>query len=182
MRAYVITNTINGKQYVGITRQSVAMRWKWHVSSARTDRQHAICRAIRKYGVKAFTIAEVAEGASWDELCETEKTLIFIYATRAPRGYNLTDGGQGGKGVSQSLEARKKISVAVRGRKLSSETKEKISKSHIGKTLSKEHKEKLSIAKLGKKLSPRSKEHAAKISEGLRRAWARRKTDKTEGL
>ena len=177
MRAYVITNKVSGKKYVGITRQSLAMRWKWHVSTAKRNDKYAICRAIRKYGADSFTIEEIVDGLDWDDLCETEKTLIFALNTRAPNGYNLTDGGQGGKGVRHSAEAKLKISVAGKGRKLTEETKAKISAGHKGKTLSKEHRKKLSAAKLGKKQSARSKEHSEKISEGLRRAWERRRSN-----
>ena len=57
-------------------------------------------------------------------------------------------------GVSPSVETRKKLSKAGKGKKRSEETKQKMSKSFSGKYVSEETREKLRQAGLGKKLSP----------------------------
>jgi hypothetical protein len=57
-------------------------------------------------------------------------------------------------GVSPSVETRKKLSKAGKGKKRSEETKKKMSKSFSGKYVSEETREKLRQAGLGKKLSP----------------------------
>lgn len=57
---YVITNLINGKQYVGQSkalRGGYLYRWSQHVNdSKKTSRQSAISSAIAKYGVENFKI------------------------------------------------------------------------------------------------------------------------------
>lgn len=75
---------------------------------------------------------------------------------------NMTNGGEGTSGKTQSLEARMKISKTHKGKITKEETKEKlrvaqknkfINKDHYnkGKTHSAETKEKMRIAKIGKK-------------------------------
>lgn len=54
---YKVTNTINGKIYVGQTIRTIKKRWKQHVYSAyhETKEHNApIQYAIRKYGECAF--------------------------------------------------------------------------------------------------------------------------------
>lgn len=191
MKIYLITNTSNGNRYVGLTSRSIAERWAEHVEESRGSRsRRALTLAIRKYGISAFTIAQIAEAEDWDSLCAAEVELIESLGTKAPFGYNMTDGGEGAVGLSEEAlermrekcrklrhtpEARQKISEAGRGRVMSEETKVKIAIKHSGKTLTPEHRHKLSQAKVGKKRPVRSDEHKRKISEGLRAAHARRK-------
>lgn len=192
MKLYVITNKLNGKQYVGITSVSIRRRWGAHVQGARKGEERAICRAIRKYGADAFEIKEAGSADTWESLCNKERELIAALKTLGPDGYNMTSGGDGlfgpsdelrtrmsHKGWHHMIEALKKIGIASKGHSVSPETRIKISKARAGKKLTLEHRAKLSAAKMGKKL-PRSPEHSAKISAGLVRAWARRREAKNE--
>jgi len=189
MKLYVITNRVNGKKYVGITSVSIKRRWQAHVQGASAGEKRALCAAIRKYGKESFQIEEAGSADSWDSLCEKERELIASLKTLGPGGYNQTAGGDGvvdlpietrnriselNRGRHHSESAIRKIGLASKGHKVSPEVRAKISKAHKGKTLSTEHRAKLSAAKMGKKM-PRTPEHSAKISEGLRRAWARKK-------
>lgn len=191
MKIYLITNNVNGKRYVGLTSRSVSERWAEHLEEARGSRsRRALTLAIRKYGAPAFTIEQIAEADDWDSLCLAEVDLIESLGTKAPLGYNMTDGGEGSRGLCEEAlermrekcrklrhtpESRQKISEAGAGRIMSEETKARISSKHSGKVLSPEHRQKLSLAKTGKKMPVRSEEHKRKISEGLRAAHARRK-------
>jgi predicted GIY-YIG superfamily endonuclease len=47
---YKITNTINGKVYIGQTIQPLDKRWSQHKRSARMKEPYSIHRAIAKYG------------------------------------------------------------------------------------------------------------------------------------
>ena len=62
---------------------------------------------------------------------------------------NLTDGGEGGYGHIKSEEAKIKIGLKHKGKKLSKETKEKISKSNTGKKRTQIIKDKLRESHLG---------------------------------
>lgn len=193
MKVYVITNLVNGKQYVGITRKTVDERFRQHLAEARWGNKRALLNAIRKYGEGAFCVREIASAENWKSLCEIERKLIVEMKTAVPFGYNMTAGGDGVevlspesidriknsmKGRTHSDEARRKIGLASKGRPKSSDTKAKISAAHSGKTLTEEHKAKLSAAKMGRKMPPRSRDHAEKISAGLRAAWERRRAGK----
>ena len=84
---YLVTNTVNGKQYVGKTIWPINTRWNCHVSSAKV---HDTClyRAIRKYGRDSFSLSVLEEVSSEEELNEAEKRWIVELTTRVPNGYN----------------------------------------------------------------------------------------------
>lgn len=155
---YLVTNTVNGMWYVGMTVRPLFRRWREHRQDAKSGRGWALHDAIRRYGAENFEVSVLFEGEDWEILSSKEQDFIHDLNTLSPSGYNLTLGGEGKP-----------------GRRVSPETRAKISAGHKGKTLSVEHRAKLSAAKLGKKRPPRSDDHCAKISEGLRRAWKRRK-------
>lgn len=181
---YVRPNLINGKKYVGqATNLKVRQRaWKnLNKSYAGT----AINNARAKYGIDNFGF-EILKECDDKELDYWEKYYIKELNTKAPYGYNMTDGGEGRNGSSVSEETRKKLSECNKGKHHSEETRKKISennkgkifsektrkkmseahkgeKSYIyGKHLSEETRKKMSKAKKGKKLS---EEHKKKLSE-----------------
>ena len=143
---YLITNTLNGKNYVGKTKQKLEKRITQHKYDSRKGRP-GLGAAIRKYGWENFSV-EVLETCPVEMLNEREMFWIRELNSKAPNGYNLTDGGDGNSGFSYSPEARAKISAA-----------------HKGKPHSEEHKAKIAAAKKGKKRKPFSEEHKRKISE-----------------
>jgi group I intron endonuclease len=138
---YVITNKINGKQYVGQTRKYYVngqkygfnKRFNKHISSSSKDDWHKKCRAlygaIRKYGKDKFMI-ELLCDCDEDELDDLEVKYISELNTLSPNGYNLTVGGGSGR---RSDETRERMRQARLGKTLSEETKSKISKSLSGK-------------------------------------------------
>lgn len=158
MIIYLVTNTVNGMQYVGVTSRSLVKRWGEHKTDAKAGRGWALHVAIRRYGPDAFDVTEIGRGDDWPALCKREQDLIAELGCLSPAGYNLTPGGEGNPGRVVTIETRAKLRMA-----------------HTGKTLSAEHRAKLSAAKMGKKMPPRSPEHCAKIAAGLRRAWQRRR-------
>lgn len=111
---YKITCLINGKLYVGQTRQKLSRRITQHKYDSKKG-SLGIGAAIRKYGWENFS-AEVIESCPVEQLNERELFWIAALNTKASNGYNLTDGGDGGKGFSPSPETRAKLSVALKGR------------------------------------------------------------------
>ena len=93
---YVITNLINGKQYVGQTSRSVEIRFDEHCYDKRST--SAIHAAIAKYGVKNFTVA-VLETPPLEKLDEREKYWIEKLNT-FQNGYNQTVGGNNNLSVA----------------------------------------------------------------------------------
>lgn len=176
---YVRSNCITGKKYVGQTRISVESRWKKHIYNSKNSKSPAfnypLSRAIRKYGEENFTLENVFECETQEELNTKEKELAYLVNSWTPYGYNLKAGDGLG---SVSLEVREKLSRANKGKVLSITTKNKISQSlsgnnnpFYGKHHTEEVRNKLSSMNKGK-LNPnfgkhRSQETKEKIGVSL---------------
>lgn len=115
MTGYLITNLVNGKRYVGKTTKTLALRWRQHLAHMKSHAYNSILHAaIRKYGAENFTIDPLSP-ARYDltkenDLNEWECLMIRLIGTKAPKGYNLTDGGDGtsGRTVTEE-EIRKRV-------------------------------------------------------------------------
>jgi group I intron endonuclease len=130
---YILTNKINGKQYIGQA-YNINNRWGGHKSS---KDDYPICRAIRKYGWENFE-KEILIIVDKVDLDFYEIKCIDVYNTLTPNGYNVNEGGQG-KGKPQhprSKSTRQKISKAHKGKKGHSqpmETRQKIREALLGR-------------------------------------------------
>ena len=93
---YKITNTINGKSYIGQTIQNVKERFYQHCATkcSKAVSNMAIHRAIKKYGKSNF-IVEVIEEIDSANLNDRERYWIKYYNSYN-NGYNSTKGGQDG--------------------------------------------------------------------------------------
>jgi len=190
MQAYLITNKINNKGYVGITTRSLDRRWYEHCFVANSCGQ-LLAKAINKYGEQAFEIMPIASAKTLENLKEVEKDLIIQFQTKVPFGYNLTDGGDGVFGFKQSEEQKKRNGDLKRGTKASKETKQKMKIAHLGennhfygKNHTEEAKRKNADAHMGKVGhwlgKPRDKETRKKISESLKNKVGKPHTEETK--
>ena len=116
MIIYLITNTVNGKKYVGQHCGTTDSRWKQHLQAAlKLEDPKPLYASMRKYGIENFKY-EVLEvlGKDADEalLDDREKHFIKEYNTfiGGGQGYNLTLGGDGIIGAFCRDETRKKMS------------------------------------------------------------------------
>lgn len=113
MFIYKITNTITRKSYIGQTKNPINKRFCTHISEAnRSVYDTYLHRSIRKYGKENFII-ELIEKCNEDNIHDREKYWISELNTKAPNGYNLHDGGNGGC-LNPSDELRQKLSAAKR--------------------------------------------------------------------
>ena len=138
---YCIENLINGKKYIGKSKNLKRRMSHSH------DRCLYIKSAIDKYGKENFC-RYIVKYCELEKLDFWEQYYIIEWNTKAPGGYNLTDGGGGG--INPSEESRKKMSIAQKGRSVSDKAKEKISIAHKGTKVSNKTKEKMSVAHSGK--------------------------------
>lgn len=135
MFLYVITNRVNGKQYVGIT-TNIEQRWREHRSGHGSK---PVYHAVRKYGADGLQWEVWYEGnEDWSKMMEYR--AIVMLETRAPHGYNLTLGGEGSVGWKPNDDTKARMRAAHLGKKhsLTPETREKISKAHREKKCSAE--------------------------------------------
>lgn len=91
---YKVTNTINGKIYIGKTSQFKERKWQHERCYEKEDcRFH---RAIKYYGKEKFNWEIIDEANSLEEAYELEKKYIKEFNSYHPNGYNMTKGGAGG--------------------------------------------------------------------------------------
>lgn len=115
---YKITNTINGKSYIGQTIQNVKERFYQHCATkcSKAVSNMAIHRAIKKYGKSNFTV-EVIEEIDSANLNDMERYWIKCYNSYN-NGYNSTKGGQDGCKPFKDLDVESIIKEYNTGKSL----------------------------------------------------------------
>jgi group I intron endonuclease len=196
---YLVTNNLNGKQYVGQT----------IVASNKVGHGKLITRAYNKYGKDSFTYETVCTGIeNRNTLNFMEKFWIKVMDCRIPNGYNIEHGGSkiekiadetrallsikskgnqrrlGSKASeatkalmslqrrNMSSDTRTRISNALTGRVLSEASIEKIRVGNQNKIVSEETKAKIRAAR---KLQVFSAETKQKLSNAAKQQWARQR-------
>ena len=175
---YMHKNKINGKVYIGITKQKTKNRW----NNGKGYNNQYFKRAIDKYGFDNFEHIILFEKLSKEKAEEQEIKLIAHYKSNQRNfGYNIDNGGKtigthseetklkisnAHKGKKQPEEVKKKLIEANKGNKYrfgahqTKEAKRKISEANkgnkycLGRTLTEETKKKISDRNKGKHMSP----------------------------
>lgn len=175
MLIYKITNTVNGKIYVGKWHgKSAKSRWAMHVAHAKSftsGKKHYFHSAIRKHGPSAFVIEEIAYAETPTELAKLEMFYISELGSYRPSiGYNQT---MGGEGEAWTEERRVRESAARKARhfKMPLDAIDKIRQSKLGEKnpfFRKTHTDK-ARRKMGdvNRDKPKSAEIRAKIAAGV---------------
>lgn len=176
---YIVTNQINGKQYVGQTT----------VSKNKVGHGMALRDAYSKYGKSNFVYEVICNDINnRNTLNCLEKFWIATCGTVAPEGYNIELGGSDKGEVAQST--RKKMSLLFKGKPMKEETKRKIKESMLGeknhffgKTHTKDALEKIGNASVGRKKTLSNK--TKKVLSEMRKAeknpfYGKTHTDETK--
>lgn len=198
-KLYRITNTINGKSYIGITKLSVGERWNIHISNSK-DPKYPLHYAIAKYGPDAFTLSVIKEHADRVVISALEEPTIQLLETHITQhGYNVAKGGYGGdlgpeanlkrsttiKNYSPERKAEVKENLRLRNLGRTKDTdlgrlaqSEKIKGNKFGQGIphDQETKEKISNANRGKVRSPESIEKYKKAAKMRGAPWFKGKT------
>ena len=113
---YLITNSVNGKVYIGQT-NDLNVRWKSHKRAAlmpESPDKMVISRAITKHGVSNFTFKELDVCETQDQVNILEDQYIEKYdSTNPEKGYNVKRGGFNAP-IPEAI--RKKISESSMGK------------------------------------------------------------------
>ncbi len=142
---YVITNSVNGKSYVGSASRGFAKRWYRHLLDLKRnahDNYHLQC-SWNKHGESAFTFSVLEVCAPEDCIAREQHYIDTMRVTRKEFGYNIcpTAGSRLGTKLSQDQieviraaqnkpETREKKAAYRRGKKNSQEVRNKISESN----------------------------------------------------
>ena len=78
-KIYKITCNKNGKIYIGQTKRTLQMRFDLHVKYAEQGGRLALSRAIMKYGKESFTIEQIDQAESKEEIDEKERYYIKYF-------------------------------------------------------------------------------------------------------
>jgi hypothetical protein len=116
MEVYKITNIVNGKIYVGQTKNNFSRRYdskeNWWKSSKIND---YLKNSIKKYGPENFSIEILQDGIeSLEKLDEIEIEYIKKFNSLFPNGYNYSTGGQKRRFLTSDKEFRVKLSLSRR--------------------------------------------------------------------
>lgn len=131
---YMHKNKINGKVYIGITKQKPEYRW----NDGNGYKGQLFYKAIEKYGWNSFEHIILYHKLSKKQAEEKEIKLIKKYKSHCTKfGYNVLED------INQHKTERNLRKKRIK-REITQETRKKLSKSHLGKHLSQQAKEKLS--------------------------------------
>lgn len=104
---YCATNDINGKVYIGFTRNTLDSRRREHGSNAHKKKPNGYFgKALSKYGMDSFSWEILYKSDNIHLLAKMERYFIRIYnSTDKEMGYNITSGGQGDYVLSEDYIA-----------------------------------------------------------------------------
>jgi group I intron endonuclease len=164
MIIYKITNTINGKVYIGKTAREFLVRMDEHKRGMKKTK-YPLYSAMRKHGWDNFKWEVLAETNNEENLNELEiKYVAQFNSLVTQHGYNLTLGGEGCLGYKHTEEALKKMRVKKGPKSL--EARANLSKAATG------------IKYPNRKKVVHSEEHRKNVSSGLKIYFQKRREEK----
>ena len=146
---YTLTNTINGRMYVGVTRKTLQQRFR---NGCGYKAQKLFYSDIVKYGWENFEPEVFADKLTEEEAFNAEKLLIRKLREQDPDLlYNRDAGGKYGKHCQDTKEIIREANI---GRIITEEAKEKIRAARAKQVFSKESIAKATEKRRGQKMSP----------------------------
>ena len=196
-KVYKIVNKVNGKYYIGMTKQTLIKRFSQHKQNAKMGKNTYLYNAIRKYGNDNFEIELLLECSNKEECCNLE----IEYISKNKNGYNLAPGGEGGfvvqdiKSWKCKLKESRKDKTPFLGKTHSEEAKKKCSEASklywgsqqtyswedIKKYSYKEAKEKFGISTTHYyRLKNKSEEKPLSRSDAAKKGWEIKKLNQQQ--
>lgn len=180
---YLVTNTVNGKVYVGQTSQGFQQRWNQHKNAAKSGNDCYLYRGIRKHGIANFVseILEVLE--TREQANEAEiRWIAHLDSCNSDKGYN---GMRGGDGSEPTDATREKLSKTRKKQFEDPEFKARMIAANVGKSHTEEGKANISKALEGNQYRtgiPHSEETKLQVSESVKRSYAEGRHKRGTGL
>jgi group I intron endonuclease len=161
---YKISNTANGKIYVG-SAVHIGQRWRYHRSCLRRNKNRSIYlqAAWNKYGEPSFVFSVLEYVEDKSKLIEREQYWIDeLRAAVKGIGYNISPTAGSTLGVKQTEETRRKVQAAKTGWRHSAEARVRMSIAQKGRIVTEEAKQKISEALTGRRYSTETREKIGK--------------------
>jgi len=154
---YLITNTVNGKYYVGQTYRKPLARLRAHFAAARSGSPWRLHKAMRKYPAETFVQDVLAVVDTQEQADSLEKLWIAsLAAMNFEVGYNASPGGDA-RSRESALKGGAKLRGALNpnfGKTMPAEQRAKVSASHKGKcvghVVTEETREKIRVKQLAR--------------------------------
>lgn len=170
---YRITNTVNGKLYLGITANPTKRWWEHKRCAKKTHTK--LYNAIKKYGAEVFKFEVLHWCNSREDARDLENLAISVCDSIA-KGYNMCPGGGGGiAGEENPLFGKKlapevcaKMSVAAKKRGISIEQRAAMVAGLVGSTKPEHWKQTMRRKMLGRSVSDEWRNN-------LKKGWEKRK-------
>jgi len=89
---YKITNTVNGKCYIGYSRHP-DKRWKAHIRCALSGKRKKLYSAMRKHGIDKFSFEIIYESNDRDHTLMQMEPFYIKQFNSIDEGYNMNEGG-----------------------------------------------------------------------------------------
>jgi group I intron endonuclease len=169
---YKIVNRVNGRYYVGSSKDIFGLRWPQHQFelNRRTHHNSHLTHAWHLYGKDNFEIV-VVEEVPQDQLYVVEQKYLDVCAANPEQAYNANYAPDGGCPSAESIERirrklkgrvfsdehRRKIGLAMRGRPYSTETRAKIGRASATRTHSPDVRDRIANSLRGQKRSEETK-------------------------
>lgn len=95
-KIYKLTNLVNNKIYIGLTKNTIEERWSKHIQEAKRNDKFLLYRAIRKYGTSVFKLELIEDNLTLDQAYDKEQYYIQYFNSyyKNNLGYNMTLGGE----------------------------------------------------------------------------------------
>jgi group I intron endonuclease len=189
---YKITNSINGKFYIG---SSVDIRWRWYTHkyelSKGTHSNKYLQNAWNKYGEESFEFSIISFVKKNLLIDKEQQILNETKCYQREVGYNISRiANSPFLGRRHTEESKRKISKSKLGKPRSEETKRKLSEAQKGKTIPQETRDKISKTlkgrpspMKGRKASKETREKMSKSLKGIKKSeeWRRKIGDAQRG-
>ena len=113
---YRLTNTVNGKVYIGKTVQEPEKRWRQHCNAAKRGSTYPLYNAIRKHGEHNFKFEVILQVFDEQHLNHYEILLIEQHQSHILNGKNLGyNATAGGDGVDSATAKNAQLQLVAKG-------------------------------------------------------------------
>jgi group I intron endonuclease len=167
---YKTTNLINNRYYIGLHSTN-------DLDDGYLGSGTYIRRAIKKHGKKNFKREILEFCKSRKDVILREKELVTLLEVGDYECMNMIQGGQSAEIITHTEETRRKISNALKGRKVT--WADKISKSNTGKTRSKEVRKKYSDIAKNRTFSEETRKRMSESNRGYQSQESKQKISKS---